>query len=79
MIEYIPSHDDVLAIRTGGRLTKAELGEVTTRLEASLDAREQTHVFVEVVDFSGLEWDALPDYLPRAFAMLGKLNCFKSS
>ena len=76
MIEYIPSNDDVLALKTGGRLTKAELNEVTTRLETSLDAREQTHIFVEVVDFSGLEWEALPDYLPRAFAMLGKLKRF---
>lgn len=76
MIEYIPSNDDVLALKTGGRLTKAELAEVTTRLEASLDAREKTHIFVEVTDFGGLEWDALPEYLPRAFAMLGKLKRF---
>lgn len=76
MLEYLPSKDDVLALKTAGRLTRDELGEVTARLEASLAAHDKTHVFVEVEGFSGMEWEALPDYLPRAFAMLGKLSRF---
>lgn len=76
MLEFIPTEEDVLALKAGGKLTREELNEVATRLERSLAAREKTHIFVEVAGFSGLEWDALGDYLPRAFAMLGKLARF---
>jgi SpoIIAA-like len=76
MLEFIPSNEEVLAIKTGGRITRAELDEVTTRLERSLDAREKTHLFVEVDNFTGLDWAALPDYLPRAFGMISKLSRF---
>ncbi|MGD9636464.1 MAG: STAS/SEC14 domain-containing protein, partial [Pirellulales bacterium] len=46
------------------------------QLERSLDEKEQTHLYVEVENFLGIEPAALPDYLPRAAAMLGKLRRF---
>ena len=76
MIEYIPSSKDVIALKITGRLMRAELDEITTRVETSLSANEKTHIFVEIEDFSGFDLTALPEYLPRAAAMLGRLGRF---
>lgn len=76
MIEYIQSSEDVIALRITGRLMREELDGITTRVEQSLAANEKTHIFVEIEDFSGFDVTALPEYLPRAAAMLGQLGRF---
>lgn len=76
MIQAIESSDDVLAIKITGKLIRDELLGLIERLERSLEQREKTHIFVEIEDFSGIDVTALPDYLPRAAAMLGKLRRF---
>lgn len=76
MIQSIESSADVMVIKISGKLMRDELLPLIDRLEQSLAEREQTHIYVEVEDFSGIEPAALPDYLPRAAAMLGKLRRF---
>ena len=76
MIDYIQSSDDVIALRITGKLMRVELDEITKRVEKSLADREKTHIFVEIEDFSGFDVTALPEYLPRAAAMLGQLDRF---
>lgn len=76
MIEYIPSSKDVIALKVTGKLLRDELDEIMTRVETSLAANEKTHIFVEIQDFSGFDVTALPEYLPRAAAMLGQLGRF---
>jgi hypothetical protein len=76
MIEIIPTADDVIALKMSGRATRDDLMKVADLVEASLAAREKTHVYAEVEDFSGLDLAAFGDYLPRAFAMMGKLDRF---
>ena len=76
MLEFLESADDVIAIKIGGKLTRAELEETTRRVEQSLQENETTHIFVEIDDYSGFELDALREYLPRAIRMLSKLGRF---
>lgn len=76
MIEMLEAAEGVIALKVTGRLSREELDRIADLLEASLDTREKTHLLVEIEDFSGLEAAALPTYLPRAVAMLGKLDRF---
>lgn len=76
MMQFIESGADVIAVKITGKLMCDELLVLVERLEWSLDEHEKTHVFVEIEDFSGIEATALSEYLPRAFAMLGKLRRF---
>lgn len=66
MLEYLPSNEDVIAIRCGGRLQRAELESYMDRLEAELPRRARTHLFAEVVDFSGLDTDGLGNLMKRS-------------
>ena len=76
MIEFIESSAEVIALKVSGKLMHDEVERLTTRLERSLAENEQTHIFVEIEDFSGIEASALKEYLPHAAAMLGKLRRF---
>ena len=74
MIEYLPSNDDVIAIRCGGRLLRAELEAYLDRLEASFAQRERTHLFAEVVDFDGVEMDGLGNLMKRSTVWFRNLD-----
>lgn len=76
LIEFLESASDVLAVRITGKLAEDELQTITDRLERSLAAQEETHIFVEPVDCDGFAWSALGAYLPRAAKMLGQLERF---
>ena len=76
MIELIKSNEDVIALKITGKLMREELQEITARVEKSLAERQKTHIFVEIEDFSGFDLTALPEYMPRAAAMLGQLDRF---
>lgn len=76
MIEYLTTRADVLAVKVSGKLLHDELEEVVDKVEAALEANEKTHIFAEVADFRGFDLAALPDYLPRATKLLGKLDRF---
>lgn len=72
MLDYIDCGPDVFAVRCGGRLELAELETCLDRLKAALDARDTTHIYAEVIGFSGLSADALaagakwfPEWLRR--------------
>lgn len=66
MLEYLPSNEDVIAIRCGGRLERAELEDYMDRLEAALARRERTHLFAEIVNFTGLDTNGLGELMKRS-------------
>ena len=76
MLEYLKSADDVIAIKIGGKLSAAEFEALVERVEGGLEARDKTHMYMEVEDFSGFDLGAFAHYLPRGFAMLRKLDRF---
>ncbi len=76
MIAIEACDGDVLIVKTSGHLETAELDSVVDQVERALAERPKTHMLVEVAGFSGFDPAALPDYLPRALAMLGKLDRF---
>jgi hypothetical protein len=76
MLEFLNSAADVIAVRISGKLTEPELAELVERVETSVTARDQTHMFMEVEDFTGFDLGAFARYLPRGTAMLGKLGRF---
>lgn len=76
MLEYLPSQDDVIAVHIAGHMSKEELEALVTRVETSLAANEQTHLYVEASGFAGLDLDAVGDYLPRAWHMLRERERF---
>lgn len=76
MIEHIESSRDVIAMKISGKLTREELGEISERIELSIAKHDKTHLFVEIEDFHGFDAGAVPEYIPRAAAILGKLSRF---
>src|SRR6476646_4589164 len=76
MIEFIESAEGVIALKITGTLERDELERATSLLEPSLNAREKTHVYVEIEDYHGFDPAILPDYLPHAFAMMKRLDRF---
>ena len=76
MLEVLKSAEDVIAIRIGGKLGEAEFEDLVGRVESAIAARDKTHMFMEIVDFSGFDVAAFARYLPRGLAMLGKLDRF---
>jgi hypothetical protein len=76
MIDMLKSNPDVIAVKVGGKLGRPGLDALVELVEKSLAERAKTHMFVEVEELSGIELDALGDYLPRAISMLGKLDRF---
>ena len=65
MMEYLPSREDVIAIRCGGRLEREELDTLWTGSSVA-GGTAQDHFFVEVVDFGGLDMSGLGDALKRS-------------
>jgi hypothetical protein len=77
MIEIIPTAADVIALKLdAGAMTGDELMQITDLVEDSLAAHEKTHIYAEIEGFTGIDFAALGEYLPRAFAMMGKLKRF---
>lgn len=76
MIQLIPSAEDVIALKLGGRLSRDELMRLVDLIEPSLEKHDKTHIYVEVADSTGFDMAALGDYLPHALRMLGKLARF---
>ena len=76
MLEFLKSADDVIAMKISGKLSAAEFEALVERVESALEARDKTHMYMEVDDFSGFDLSAFARYLPRGLAMLGKLDRF---
>lgn len=66
MLEYLPSKDDVIAVRCSGKLGHDEMLGYVERIETSVAARGKTHLFAEVVDFSGFELDRFAELIKRS-------------
>lgn len=74
MLDYLPSNDDVIAIRCGGRLEQAEIQSYMDQIEASFAARDKTHLYAEIVDFSGFDPNRFVETLKRSGAWFRNLD-----
>ena len=76
MLEFLPTREDVIAVRVAGEIQREELESMVDRLLRSLDAHELTHVFVEVTQLAGLELEGMAGPLRRSLPVMGKLRKF---
>jgi hypothetical protein len=76
MIQYLKSSCGILSMRIGGLLTIADYDGLVGAVERSIEAHEKTHMFIEVVDFAGVDPQALAAHLPRAAVLLRRLDRF---
>lgn len=76
MLTVLPSAPDVLALSLDGRLDHDSAVRIIELTEHALAKDGDTHMFVEVANFSGLDMDKLPQYLARALPMLRHLRKF---
>ena len=76
MLIFLPSAADVVAARFEGDIEKEDLAAYVARVEASLESHDRTHLFVEIVDFDGIDWDDIAPFIGRWFSILGKLRRF---
>lgn len=76
MIEFLPSASDVIAARFQGDIEKDDFAAYVAKVEASLEANDRTHLFVEIADFDGIDWDDISPFIGKWFVILGKLRRF---
>ena len=76
MLEFIPSPDDVIALKISGAIKGQELDAIMDRLDGVMAKSDKVHVFVETQGIAGLELASLPHYFGRAMPLFGKLNSF---
>ena len=75
-MEILPSAANVIALRMQGKLEHAEVMRMIELMEASINAHDTTHVFAEIIDFSGVEAAHVGEYLRRAGPFLKQLKRF---
>lgn len=76
MLEYLPTPEDVIAVRVSGTIRRGELESMVDRLLRSLEERALTHVFVEVTQLAGMELEGLPEQVRRSLPVMGQLRKF---
>jgi hypothetical protein len=76
MLEFIPSPDDVIALKISGSIKGQDLDVIMDRLDSTMAAHEKINVFVETQGIQGLELASLPHYFSRAMPLFGKLGRF---
>lgn len=75
-MEILTSTADTVALRFTGRLSSGEVSKAYDLIEEALALHEQIHLFVEVDDFTGIEWEAMTQELTRGLRLFGKLKRF---
>lgn len=60
-------HEEVIALRMSGKLTKDDLTKVNEAIETRVDSGHKPRVYVEVETMDGVETNALGDALKQAF------------
>ena len=76
MLEFIPSPEDVVALKVRGAIEGKDLDAIMDRLDEVLAKHQKAHVYVETQGISSLEISALPHYASRALPLFGKLDRF---
>lgn len=74
MLEYLTSSEEVIAIRCSGKLGHEEMVGYVDRIETSIAARDKTHLYAEVIDFSGFELDRFAELIKRSGFWLRSLD-----
>ena len=76
MHEIIKSPDDVIAVKISGKITLDDLKAIMDRLDEAMANHEKVHVFAETRGIEGIELNALPEHMRRAFPLFGQLKRF---
>lgn len=76
MLEFLPTEDDIVALRIAHRITGEDLDAILDRLEPMMERHDKVHVFVETQSIDGIEIASLGHYAKRAFPLFGKLTHF---
>ena len=76
MLEFIDSHDDVIALVVSEKIIGADLDAIMDRLDEAMSKHDRVHVFVETRSIDGIELSSLPSYMARAMPLFGKLGRF---
>lgn len=76
MLTLFSSAADVIAGRLEGPIERKDIETYLDRIEASLEANERTHLFIEIVDFGGLDPSDMQRFAGRWLVLIGKLRHF---
>jgi hypothetical protein len=76
MHEFIPSPEDVLAVKISGTITGQDVESIMDRTDAIMAKHDKIHIFVETRAIEGLQISAIPHHMSRALPLLGKLDRF---
>lgn len=76
MLEFLPTADDVIALRIAHKISGEDLAAIMERLEPMLQKHDKVHVFVETRSIDGIEIAGLGRYTARAMPLFGKLTKF---
>jgi hypothetical protein len=76
MLEFLPTADDVIALRIAHKISGEDLEAIMDRLEPMLEKHDKVHVFVETQSIDGIEIAGLGRYTARALPLFGKLMKF---
>lgn len=76
MLQFLPTPDDVIAIKISGAIKGEDLDAIMDRLDAAMADHDKVHIFVETHAIDGLELSGLPHYFGRAMPLFGKLSRF---
>jgi hypothetical protein len=74
MIDYRRSENGIFEISVGGRLTKAQIDAVWTRMKADMPADGKVKVLEVIRDFEGMDFDALWEDLRLGLPMAGHVS-----
>ncbi len=75
-MEILTSTADIVALRFTGRLSPEEVRKAFELIEQALALHERIHLFVEVDELAGIEWEAMTQELTRGLRLFGKLKRF---
>lgn len=76
MLDWIESAGDVLAMAITGTITGADLNAIMDRLDDVMARQSKLHLFVETHAIEGIEIEAFPGHMARAWPLFGKLDRF---
>lgn len=74
MLTFLETKSDVLAARIEGALGRADLATYVDRLASSLERNEKTHLFMEIIGFSGFDLRYITEEFGRWSPIMGKLG-----
>ena len=76
MLKDSTEADDIIVLSISGRLETSDVEQAMGRLDKALDLGGQVHIFVEVLDFHGMPFDAWLNDIGHGLQYLTRLKQF---